>query len=291
MEKLSIEEKAKRFDEALGKARRYYDEYKTRDNILYVEDMEDMFPELKESEDERIRKDMIETIKKESKDFPSSVIAEKSHTWIAWLEKQGEQKSVPDWMPKFLDELRSKKNYFDWDEHRDIEGGILAIIKWMNPNYFNGKDGEQEPADKVEPKFHEGEWVVYECGEETATLQITRIVGETYVFSDDSTLGVVDEDTLRLWDITKDAKDGDVLVTKKKNIFIFKSISGCTIYDYCGLYFGKFMEYSATVNGRAAVQLPIDYAPATKEQRDTLEKAITNAGYRWDKEKLKLEKV
>jgi hypothetical protein len=33
------------------------------------------------------------------------------------------------------------------------------------------------------------------------------------------------------------------------------------------------------------------FQPATKEQRDTLEKAITNAGYRWDKEKLKLEKV
>jgi polyhydroxyalkanoate synthesis regulator phasin len=100
-------------------------------------------------------------------------------------EKQGEQKHVPYWMPKFLDELRSKKNYFDWDEHKDIEGGILAIIKWMNPNYFNEKDGEQKPygkrqecvdcqfnyageckgsctmkrgeqksTDKVEPKFH-----------------------------------------------------------------------------------------------------------------------------------------
>ena len=35
MKELTIEEKTKRFDEALGKARRYYDEYKTRDNILY----------------------------------------------------------------------------------------------------------------------------------------------------------------------------------------------------------------------------------------------------------------
>lgn len=64
-----------------------------------------------------------------------------------WLEKKGEQKSVPTWMPTFLDELRSKKNYFDWDEHKDIEGKILAIIRWMNPNYFNGKGGEQKPAE------------------------------------------------------------------------------------------------------------------------------------------------
>jgi len=68
-------------------------------------------------------------------------------------EKQGEQKHVPYWMPKFLDELRSKKNYFDWDEHKDIEGGILAIIKWMNPNYFNEKDGEQKSADVEEPNY------------------------------------------------------------------------------------------------------------------------------------------
>jgi hypothetical protein len=31
--------------------------------------------------------------------------------------------------------------------------------------------------------------------------------------------------------------------------------------------------------------------PATKEQRDTLERAMTNAGYRWNKEELKLEKI
>lgn len=55
-----------------------------------------IFPELKESEDERIRKDMMETIEKESKDFPSSVIAEKSHTWLAWLEKQGEHAKFRD---------------------------------------------------------------------------------------------------------------------------------------------------------------------------------------------------
>lgn len=62
-----------------------------------------------------------------------------------WLEKQQEQKPTPDWMPRFLDELRSKKNYFDWDEHRDIEGHILAIINWIAPNYFNRKGKEQKP--------------------------------------------------------------------------------------------------------------------------------------------------
>ena len=59
------------------------------DGNLSQEIAEKYCPELKESEDERIRKEMIEIIKKEGHDFPSSVIAEKSNSWIAWLEKQG----------------------------------------------------------------------------------------------------------------------------------------------------------------------------------------------------------
>ena len=72
-------------------------------------------------------------------------VSKKIFPYVELLEKRGEQNLVPDWMPKFLDELRSKKNYFDWNEHKDIEGGILAIINWLNPNYFNGKDDEQKP--------------------------------------------------------------------------------------------------------------------------------------------------
>ena len=61
---------------------------------------------------------------------------------------QKEQKPTPNWIPKFLDELRSKKNYFDWDEHRDIEGRILAIINWVAPDYFDRKEKEQKPVEK-----------------------------------------------------------------------------------------------------------------------------------------------
>ena len=73
--------------------------------------------------------------------------------------EQKEQKPTPDWMPKFLDELRSKKNYFDLDEHRDIEGHILAIINWIAPNYF--KEKEQKPVEgdnetEIQKAFREG---------------------------------------------------------------------------------------------------------------------------------------
>lgn len=98
MKELSIKEKAKRYDEAIKRAQAKmeeakvfdYDDEQTAHTIRLT--TTDIFPELKESEDERIRKEMIEILKKEAHDFPSSVIAEKSNSWIAYLEKQGEQK-------------------------------------------------------------------------------------------------------------------------------------------------------------------------------------------------------
>jgi hypothetical protein len=61
------------------------------DPLITRADVQDFFPELKESEDERIRKGLIEFFKDWSKT--------RSHCWsiyipdiLAWLEKQGEQK-------------------------------------------------------------------------------------------------------------------------------------------------------------------------------------------------------
>jgi hypothetical protein len=166
----------------------------------------------------------------------------------------------------------------------DFNTNLKDCLAWLE------KQVEQKPVDKVEPKFKVGDWVIYECGEETATLQITRIVGETYVFSDNSTLGVVDEDALRLWDITKDAKAGDVLaVTMYPEgtwIGMFKEHNGCTFSSYCfvntkGTF--KLGTYNHG-NGKAI-------HPATKEQRDLLFQKMREAGYEWDAEKKELKKI
>ncbi len=100
---------------------------------------------LAESEDDRIRKRIINILGNNTDAHEEGWVIYADE--IAWLEKQKEQKPTPDWMPKFLDELRSKKSYFDWDEHRDIEGHILAIINWIAPTYFDRKGKEQKPAE------------------------------------------------------------------------------------------------------------------------------------------------
>ena len=84
---MTPEQKAKRFDEALERARIWKDKSgmpKDRQGIL-----DDIFPELKESEDEKIRKELI--------DYHRSMAAQADdyvhEAWIAWLEKQGKQSS------------------------------------------------------------------------------------------------------------------------------------------------------------------------------------------------------
>jgi len=88
MKELSIEEKAKAYDEALKVLHKY-----DGANIMFSQDLkEEMFPELAESEDERIRKEILTAF---SSGHDNSDIYGHGITYgqvRAWLEKQGEQR-------------------------------------------------------------------------------------------------------------------------------------------------------------------------------------------------------
>ena len=90
MKELSIEEKAKRYDEAL-KVLHKYDGV----NIIFSQSLkEKMFPELKESEDEKIKKSLIRLVKAfYDCNFPTPEGFERKDI-LAWIEKQSEQKSA-----------------------------------------------------------------------------------------------------------------------------------------------------------------------------------------------------
>lgn len=83
MKELTIEQKAKAYDEALKVLHKY-----DGANIMFTQELkEEMFPELKESEDERTRKEIVQFIQMEVED---EIVGNK---WLAWLEKQAEQNS------------------------------------------------------------------------------------------------------------------------------------------------------------------------------------------------------
>ena len=86
MKELSIEQKAKAYDKAIERAKQHCADYV----------VETIFPELKESEDERIRRALIDCLQymKVNYCIPSRYTSKQYDTWIAWLEKQGKQKSA-----------------------------------------------------------------------------------------------------------------------------------------------------------------------------------------------------
>lgn len=84
MKELSIEEKAKRYDEALKVLHKY-----DGANIMFSQSLkEEMFPELKESEDERIRKELISWIISKIPQCSFQEHINKLREFVAWLEKQ-----------------------------------------------------------------------------------------------------------------------------------------------------------------------------------------------------------
>ena len=97
MNELSIKEKASRYDEAIEVINKCKtDKYGC---IIGVKPT-DIFPELKESYDDRIRKEIIRIVDIWTNSSPV-VNGIPSETLLAWLEKKGEQKPTDKVEPKF----------------------------------------------------------------------------------------------------------------------------------------------------------------------------------------------
>lgn len=83
-------EKAKKYKEVLEKAKEAY-----KNCASYEEEklLESLFPEIAESEDEKIRKAIIEHLRQDI-ELEQILSKDKGDEWIAWLEKQGEQSNI-----------------------------------------------------------------------------------------------------------------------------------------------------------------------------------------------------
>ena len=99
MKELTIEEKAKAYDKAIAYAKKLSKTIgnATLGNLVLKNEFENMFPELKESDDEKVRKHLISLFEK----FVTLGVANECETSeikvddiLAWLEKQGEKKFV-----------------------------------------------------------------------------------------------------------------------------------------------------------------------------------------------------
>ena len=150
MKELSIEEKAKRYDEALERGKEINREHSKRgfkpsDDVLYL------FPELKESEDERIRKELIQYLK----DYPNLPNGQCCRDdFFAWLEKQRQDKSILSEediafieLIKGILHFHHKNGIFDTSGIEYFHGRLVKveeIFDWL------GKRGEHKPTERSE---------------------------------------------------------------------------------------------------------------------------------------------
>jgi hypothetical protein len=278
----------KAYKEALERAKADYTRADTNHGLL-----EFLFPELKESEDKKTRKEI--------KDFFSRIMLGQENflredydwnAWIAWLEKQGEQKCTAE-------EVLIKaglKPYKDGDQWcillgDNIQEGICgfgdtiddALYAFLNDLIKSQK--EQKSVDKVEQKFHEGDWIVYKndicqiVKREKGCNKLVTVFGIEKELVNERNLS-----TARPWTI-QDAKDGDVIVSGETIILV--SNSAHAIDSACA-YIGEediFVDYKQVgYNGDT-------WHPADQKERDLLFQKMNEAGYEWDAEKKELKKI
>ena len=159
---------------------------------------------------------------------------------------------------------------------------LCGLMNFCSDCFEPIEDGEQKPADKVEPKFKVGDWVVDKNG---IVRQILSYKDGVYKHTDGYSAEIF-EDEWRLWDITKDAKDGDVLVSSSGKPFIFKGFFDNDPMAYGGLVADDSFWPASNSNWTT-----VYCKPATKEQRDLFFRKMKEAGYEWDAEKKELKKI
>lgn len=150
------------------------------------------------------------------------------------------------------------------------------------------KEKKVDNANKVEPKFHEGDWVIYNndicqiVKREEGCNKLVTVFGIEKELVNERNLS-----TARLWTI-QDAKLGDVLANDH-HILILKELdydwssngTPSAVKAYCGIKPNGNFEIGKD-NWCFCGTLHIH--PATKEQRDLLFAKMKEAGYKLDKD-------
>lgn len=216
---MTEKEKAKAYDEAIERAKKLYG-----NGII-----EEIFPELKEDDTERIRKNCIHFLELQKQHHAATFEIEEC---IAWLEKQGKKSTA-----------------------------------------------------KIEPRFKVGDWVIFTTSE--SVYQVEKKGNYEYTLMNTHgcsfCLSFSNEKLIREWTI-QDAKDGDVLVSKYNQPFIYNgNYNNYKVGAYCGIeYTGK---HFINICNEICWTNNEFIKPATKEQRDALMEAMNDVGYKWDAEK------
>jgi hypothetical protein len=213
--------------------------------------------------------------------------------------------SKKEWIEKIRQELKSYLGHRKTEQISESDA-VQQWITWLE------KQGEQKSIDKVEPQFHEGDWVIGannvfkiislndELNCYTVVTPNNEEVKIPYYFDD----GQGHMCSYHLWTI-QDAKDGDVLCTyecnKPKIVFILKEnpivfiLKGTSrkhyVLNYHCYYNIMYPCFESNFKTGCLAPNKEDVKPATEEQRNLLFQKMKEFGYEWDANKKELIKL
>ena len=128
MDKLTIEQRAQKYNEALEKAMKVYNNISPENNII-KKILEKVFPELKNSKGERIRKAIIEGLREMKNSF-HTISSINIDDCIAWLEKQGETIEInPSEFDLRLNKLLKQFKILPKDDIIDTLNFYLNVVR------------------------------------------------------------------------------------------------------------------------------------------------------------------
>ena len=301
----------KKYKEVLEEAKKLLRTSATFDRFTIAR----IFPELERSEDERIKKTLIENFKFFAGDHLETSKWGKDDGLLvtdilAWLEKQGGESNLIKEIKRKKELLLNEKGKAVSSKENLSLGGRIAMLEELLA-FTKAKQGEQNDSDvknyntigphffktveKVEPKFKIGDWIACK-GLNTAL--IVNIDDDKYEveFIDGNKgfphINYIDRNFHR-WTI-QDAKDGDVLFykgnIKNSNGIKYERICLFNNLDNAFFILTKTSNYVEECDIDVNIDYPYNTTPATKEQRDLLFSKMKEAGYEWDAENKKLNK-
>ena len=295
MKELSTKEKAKRYDEAIKRGLDCIIQAQATEMVTRQDILDEIFPELKDIEDKKIRKDLKELVELCVRwDF---ITRGESKTMLNWIENKGNYSIIVREIKRRKEILSREKNYsINYNDKLSL-GGRIAMLEellvFLNEMQDDQKDDDiitdsENNGDKdFEPKFHKGQWIVKE---NFGVYKVIEVCESWYEVVDDKykhySISFDDEYMCHLWTI-KDAKDGDVLTTNG-GVVIFEKIDGLNIKSHCYFYYNGFKP---SLYIEDILQNQTAFRPATKEEREILFKIMKEDGYEWSSEQRKLIKI
>ena len=251
---MTQEQKARRYDEAVSMAKKFYTPDSNNVNLKATLGM--IFPELAESEDEltwltKYIEEEAYSLSIDIRDDEDRIKLKKLQKALAWLEKQNAQEEP--------------------QVYETCDGKIIT---------YSETDGYKIN----EPKFNVGDWIVANYGKVNQIVLVYKD-GEGYILDDGTYIKDSWSEMFHLWTI-QDAKDGDVLAEDSCTFIIKRMKPDGTAIIHCCLFDDGDFALGSTLS----FDINSTY-PATKEQHNTLFEKMIKAGYVWDAEKKELKNI